>query len=244
MQTIPKKIHYIWVGENPKPDIVLKCIESWKKYFPDYEITEWNEQNYDVHKNRYLAEAYAAKKWAFVSDYMRFDVLNQYGGIYFDTDVEVLRPFPEEILEKEAFTGMESAGKVNPGLIFACNKGNWLTGLMMDSYHADAFDEKHLVTVNMRLTGILEKYGLKKQSGIQVVNGVAIYPSSYFCGYDQDVQEYDIRPETCCVHHYAGTWKKKSMKRKIQAFLKKIVGVENYRKLLKIKRHFLGVYNK
>ena len=117
---IPKIIHYCWFGNNPKPEIVYKCIESWKKYFPDYEIVEWNEKNYDVNKELYMQEAYSCKKWAFVSDYARFDVLYQYGGIYFDTDVEVLKKFPQEILCNQAFTGIESTKIISPGLVFGC----------------------------------------------------------------------------------------------------------------------------
>lgn len=106
---IPKKIHYCWFGRKPLPESAKKCIASWKKFFHDYEIIEWNEDNYDVNKIPYIQQAYEAKKYAFVSDYARFDVLYQYGGVYFDTDVEVIRPF-EDILEKGAFMGCETDG--------------------------------------------------------------------------------------------------------------------------------------
>ena len=89
---IPKKIHYFWIGGNPKPESVLYCIDSWKKYCPDYEIIEWNESNYDFTKNEYMRQAYEAKKWAFVTDYARLDVIYKYGGIYLDTDVELIKP--------------------------------------------------------------------------------------------------------------------------------------------------------
>ena len=115
---IPKIIHYCWFGHNRKPALIKKCIESWKKFMPDWEIREWNEENYDVYKNQYIRNAYAQKKWAFVVDYARFDILNQFGGIFLDTDVELLRPIPEEILRNDAFTGFESPERVAPGLAY------------------------------------------------------------------------------------------------------------------------------
>ena len=100
---IPHKIHYCWFGYNKKPKLIEKCIASWKKYLPDWEIIEWNESNYDVYKNAYISEAYRQKKWAFVADFARFDILNEHGGVFLDTDVELLRPIPEAFLEYEAF---------------------------------------------------------------------------------------------------------------------------------------------
>ena len=112
---IPKIIHYCWFGGNPLPDDAKKCITSWKKFFPDYEIKEWNETNYDLSVCPYVKEAYESKKWAFVSDYARFDILYKYGGLYFDTDVEVIKTF-DDILKNGAFMGQEAAASsgVNP----------------------------------------------------------------------------------------------------------------------------------
>ena len=104
---IPKVIHYCWFGKNPEPDDVKQCIASWHKYLPDYEIKRWDESNYDVHKNQYMSDAYKEKKWAFVSDYCRIDVIYQYGGIYLDTDVEVIKSF-DPLLSEEMFCGFES----------------------------------------------------------------------------------------------------------------------------------------
>lgn len=235
---IPKKIHYIWIGNNPKPPIIEKCIESWKKYMPDFEVIEWNEQNYDVTKNAYIRDAYAQKKYAYVSDYMRFDILYQYGGIYLDTDVEFLKPIPEEILKYNAFSGMESSGKVSPGLIYACQPGDSIARKMMENYENDTFDAEHLVTVNCRITKILCEKGFVEEDRFQVIDGLAIYPSEIFCGYDLDVHEIAITERTVSVHHYAASWKKKTWKAKVQKLLKKVIGVENYRKLLYLKRKF------
>ena len=107
---IPKIIHYCWVGNAPKPKSVLYCIESWKKFCPDYEIREWNESNYDFTKNKYMKQAYEAKKWGFVPDYARLDIIYEYGGIYLDTDVEIIRSF-DELLDQEAFMGFEETGE-------------------------------------------------------------------------------------------------------------------------------------
>lgn len=242
---IPKKIHYCWFGRNPKADIVLKCIESWKKYMPEYEIIEWNEDNYDIDKCVYIKEAYAEKKWAFVSDYVRFDVLNNFGGIYFDTDVELLKSIPNDILNNNAFTGMESAGKVSPGLVFASLPGHPFLKEILKEYEETSFiqtGKRKYKTVNEFTTEILEKKGFIQKQKYQKVYDIAIYPSEFFCGYDQDLQEFDIQSSTISVHHYAGTWKKKTIKDMVQKQIKKIFGKKIYMLLLKTKRKFFGVH--
>ena len=244
---IPKKIHYCWFGGAEKPEIVVRCMASWKKYMPGYEIIEWNESNYDIHKSRFMEQAYEYKKWAFVSDYARFDVLAEYGGIYFDTDVELLKPIPEEILAHRAFTGFESAGQVSPGLVFAAEPQFPITVEILHQYQKMRFLEDGrpcYKTVNNITTDLLKNYAEIKPNEFQIVEDLAIYPSSYFCGYDQDIHEVDIQPETISVHHYASTWKNKSFKTKVQDCLKRYFGIQFYRRLLKVKRKFLGVYSK
>ena len=108
---IPKVIHYCWFGKNELPEDAKRCIASWKKFCPDYEIIEWNETNYDVRKNKYMSDAYDEKKWAFVSDYARIDIIYNYGGIYLDTDVELLRPL-DELLKDKMFCGWESRDSI------------------------------------------------------------------------------------------------------------------------------------
>lgn len=242
---IPKIIHYCWFGRNPKPDIVLKCLKSWEKYMPEYEIVEWNEDNYDVNKCEYIKVAYKEKKWAFVSDYVRFDVLNSMGGIYFDTDVELLKKIPDSILENNAFTGMESAGKVSPGLVFASIPHHPFLNDILKAYEASAFiqtGKRKYKTVNEFTTEILEKKGLNSEQKYQKIYDIAIYPSTFFCGYNQDLGEYDIQPETISVHHYSSTWKKKTIKIRIQNLIKKMVGKKGYLRLLKIKRKLFGIH--
>lgn len=238
---IPHIIHLIWVGGNSKPKIIEDCIASWKRYLPDYQIIEWNEDNYDVFKNDYLKQAYLSKKWAFVSDYMRFDILNQYGGIYFDTDVELLKAIPSDVLKHQAFTGVESAGKVAPGLVFGCEKGFWLCKEMIEVYNNGIFDFSKPITVNLIISGILQKKGFIENNEFQIVDGLAIYPNEYFCAFDQDIREVTISDKTISIHHYAGTWNKKiKIKIKIITLFKKILGIKLYRKLLLLKRKALS----
>ena len=118
---IPKKIHYCWFGGNPLPELAIKCLESWKKYCPDYEIIEWNETNFNLDSCEYVREAYQAKKWAFVSDYARLKVVYDNGGIYLDTDVELIKSL-DRLLKNKSFFGTETTGVVATGLGFGAEK--------------------------------------------------------------------------------------------------------------------------
>ena len=218
---IPKKIHYCWYGGNKKSKLILKCIDSWRKYFPDYEIIEWNENNTDLHENTYVEKAYKEKKWAFVSDYIRMKVLYEQGGIYFDTDVEVIKPFSEEVLSLPAFTGFESFSlMVSPGLVFACRRGYKLARMMVDSYNADDFQNESvdtIKTINMRITEILIENGLEKCDKKQTVMDLTVFPSSVFCPYDGRRREIKVKEDTLSIHHYAASWL--PWYRKIRLFL-------------------------
>jgi len=243
---IPQTIHYCWFGQNPKPDLVLECIESWRKYMPDWDIIEWNETNYDVAKCIYAQEAYEAQKWAFVSDYARFDVLKAHGGIYVDTDVEFLQSIPESILVAKAFTGIESGGMVSPGLIFGTEPELPLILEILDSYeglHFDGAGSSKPQTVNQRVTRILELHGFVRQDTQQRVADVDIYPAEYFCGYDQDVHEPRVTKNTISMHHYAHSWGGSSDR--VRTFLRRTlrrgVGDHAYRSLLTLKRRLFGV---
>lgn len=206
---IPKKIHYCWFGYNKKPKLIQKCIASWKKYLPGWEIIEWNELNYDVTKNSYIAEAYKMKKWAFVVDFARFDILNQYGGIFLDTDVELLKPITQELLRYEAFTGFESEKTINPGLIYASAAGQKMLKAIVEEYEKKKFGQKidgrveNIVDV---VTGVLKKQGLQGNNTFQIINGVAIFPKEYFCCFDHETQSFETTSETISVHHYFASW--------------------------------------
>lgn len=227
---IPKIIHYCWFGMNPKPELFEKCLESWKKYFPDYKIIEWNEENYNINKCPYIQEAYQCKKWAFVSDYVRFDVLYQQGGIYFDTDVEVIRPFPDSLFKSTGFTGIESSTEsIAPGLVYACEPGDKIAGEMLADYQKSHFitnGKPDNFTVNARITNIFEKHGYVPDLRIQTVCNITIYPPEYFCGYDLDSRELAITEKTISVHHYTFSWASKEthIYLKIRKKILKIVG--------------------
>jgi hypothetical protein len=243
---IPCVIHYIWFGGNPKPDLVVRCIESWRHHMPGWEIVEWNESNYDVSKGPYIAQAHAARMWAFASDYARFDILRSCGGVYLDADVELLRPLPDQVLAHDAFTGMESGGAVSPGLVFGCISSLPLLSEIIRAYETSGFDLDRPggpQTVNRRVTDILEKYGFRQEDVLQTVAGVTIYPSEYFCGYDQDVHQQRITENTISIHHYAHTWgtRKDRVRSSVQRLLYRLVGDAGYRRMLAIKRRFFGV---
>lgn len=222
---IPKIIHYCWFGRGPLPELAQKCIASWKKYLPDYEIKEWNEDNFDVNIIPYTAEAYKAKKYAFVSDYARFWVLYKYGGIYFDTDVEVIRPI-DDIISKGNFMGCETdASKdgsdtcsVAPGLGLGVNPGLGLVKKMLDYYEGQHFVHeavmRNQITVVHIATQVLRDNGLRNEPGIQQVGDVWIYPSEFFCPINVTTGRIHVEKNTRTIHHYAGTWvdKKFSMK--------------------------------
>ena len=224
---IPKIIHYCWFGRGPLPELAQKCIASWKKYLPDYEIKEWNEDNFDVNIIPYTAEAYQAKKYAFVSDYARFWILYQYGGIYFDTDVEVIRPI-DDIVERGYFMGFETDPK--PQLKEDASEASINPGLGIIKKMLDFYEGKHFVheavmrnqiTVVHIATQVLRENGLKNVAGIQEVAGCFIYPSEYFCPINVTTGRIHVEKNTRTIHHYAGTWvdKKVSFKEILKRFL-------------------------
>ena len=225
---IPKIIHYCWFGRNPLPILALKCIESWKKYLPDYETKEWNEDNYDVHKNPYIAQAYDAKKYAFVSDYARFDILYQYGGIYFDTDVEVIKDLTP-IIEAGAFMGVERAGALNAGLGIASQAATEIFKEILDSYAEENFLNKdgslNLKTVVTRVSDIFRKYGFTHEEKIQEVKGYKIYPTEYFCPKDYKTGMLNLTTNSYTIHWYDASWcsdaEKKILEFRYRIFRKK-----------------------
>lgn len=217
MNHIPKIIHYCWFGGNPLPEMAVKCIDSWKKFFPDYEIKEWNESNFDVHCCNYVEEAYQARKWAFVSDYARFWILYREGGLYFDTDVEVIKPF-DDILDKGAFMGCEIAIKcvrglnlgVNPGLGLGANPGLGLYKEILDSYNTRHFMREdgsvNVATVVDITTEILKQHGWRGDGTIERVCDVNIYPPDYFCPMDYCTGQLNITANSHSIHWYSASW--------------------------------------
>lgn len=233
MKMIPKVIHYCWFGYNSLPPLAIKCIESWKKFLPDYEIKEWNEENFDVNIIRYTAEAYQAKKYAFVSDYARFWILYHYGGLYFDTDVEVIKPL-DDIIARGPFMGCETDPQsgattlgVAPGLGLGVNPGLGLYKKMLELYSTLSFRNGD-GTYNMKnivqyTTEILLQEGLQNVIGIQKIGCVYIYPSEYFCPTHIVTKRLHITSNTRTIHHFAASWKNHTLKERLKELVRKFL---------------------
>ena len=245
MESIPKVIHYCWFGGKPLPRSAEKCIESWKKFLPEYEIVRWDESNFNVNAIPYTREAYAAGKYAFVSDYARFWILYHYGGVYFDTDVEVIRPI-DDIINRGSFLGVESNRNgiytVNPGLGFAATQGTAVIGEMVNLYSTFHFintdgasDLKNIVEIT---TDYLSSKGLQNTDEIQECCGFTIYPKDYFCPIDYDTRELKITENTRTIHHYAESWVPRSTR--FKNALSRLFGKRFMSCLVRIKRTVSG----
>lgn len=217
---IPKKIHYCWFGGKPLPALAKKCIESWKKYLPDYEIIEWNESNFDVNVIPYTAEAYQVQKYAFVSDYARLWIIYKHGGIYFDVDVEVIKSL-DQIIEEGPFLGCEGdinngplQMHVNPGLGFAASQSHEFLNEIIEIYHGLHFfntdGSLNTKTIVNYTTELLCEHGLKCIADIQNCAGFYIYPKDYFSPKDPVTRNINLTYNTHTIHHYDGSWLPKS----------------------------------
>lgn len=205
---IPKRIHYIWFGGNPLTPLAEKCLASWKRFCPDYEIIRWDESNFDDGDNRYFQEALAAKKWAFASDYARLKVLVEYGGIYMDTDVEVLRPL-DRFLSDRAFSGFEAKDRIPTG-IMASEACHPLFEKLLRDYDKRRFlkeDGQFDLTTNVTyITEALLAAGLILNNQKQTVEGFTLYPSDFFCPKDWLAGNVNLTNNTCTIHHFDGSW--------------------------------------
>ena len=210
---IPKTIHYCWFGGSPLPPLAVKCIDSWRTYLPDYEIRRWDESSFDVNALPYTRDAYQAGKYAFVSDYARFRILYEQGGLYFDTDVEVIRPL-DDILEKGPFMAFELDGEdrmaVNPGLGLAAEPGMELYREILERYESMSFfapdGTRNPYTMIPMVTELLEREGLTGRGGIEEAAGVRVYPSSWFNPFDDATGRLKKTADTRAIHWYAKSW--------------------------------------
>lgn len=228
---IPKKIHYCWFGGNPLPKNVLKYIDTWKKFCPDYEIKEWNEQNFDIHLNRYVQEAYENKKWAFVSDVARIYALYVEGGIYMDTDVEVVKNL-DPLLNNRGFLGFEGTQWIATNIV-GFEAKHILLEQFLDSYNHRSFlntDGNLDQTTNVEeLTKLLvNEYGLQLDGRLQkLVNEIVIYPTDYFSPYDYIQGKLRKTSNTYSIHWFSQTWIGQNLWRKrIAQFVHRIVGTK------------------
>lgn len=228
---IPKMVHYCWFGGKEKPEDVKKCIESWKQFLSDYQLMEWNEDNFDIERLQYTREAYTAGKYAFVSDVARIEALYQYGGFYMDTDVEVLKSF-NPLLEAQCILGMEEKEYVATSFM-AFEKGHPLVKEFLNLYEQLSFLDKKgqiIAGTNVaKLTKMLKEKGFVQENHYQKLeNGIQIYPKEFFSPYDYINCHYNITENSYCVHYFAVSWmsKKEQVKKEIKKRIVKILGPE------------------
>lgn len=256
---IPKIIHYCWFGGNELSDLAKKCIQSWKKYCPDYKIKEWNESNFDVNCNLFVKEAYKAKKWAFVSDYVRLYVLIKEGGIYLDTDVEIIKPL-NCFCYLNAFIGFEKQYILGSAIIGAEKNNNWVKYLI--SYYNDKCfinkDGSYNMVPNVEyITNMTNmKYNLLLENNYyNLENNFHIYPMDYFSPKDSQTGRINKTRNTYVIHHFDGSWlsneeyKKRDRIKKLSPYLgvslsKFILGTIFYYKKGGIKEVFYKIKEK
>ena len=205
---IPKIIHYCWFGRGEMPKLMKKCIKSWKKYCPDWKVIRWDEDSFDVNSTLWTKQAYEARKFAFVSDYVRLKALYEMGGVYLDTDVELVQPI-DGFLEHHAFSGFESPDMVQTGIIGA-EKGNAVIKSWLDYYEGRAYlvDGKPVMVPNVsHITENLKNRGLRMDDSLQVVDGMAIYPQTWFCPLSAVSIQRKITENTHVMHYFTSTWR-------------------------------------
>lgn len=251
---IPRKIHYCWFGNGQKTELVEKCIASWKKFCPDYEIIEWNEYNYDVTQNEYMHQAYQAKRWGFVSDYARLDIVYRYGGIYLDTDVELVKSM-DTLLDGDGFIGFELPVDreglhytVNTGQGFGAPAGSLAIQKMLDEYRQLSFlnsdGSQNLTACPAYNTRALQALGLKLDNSLQDLDGFCVYPTDYFCPINWKTKKCVTTVNTYSIHHFDASWLTVSEKRRRKfarhmdflihlpnLCVRTLLGTENYEKL-------------
>ncbi len=212
---IPRIIHYTWFSGEEIPDHLQKCIDSWSKYAPDYEIRQWNASNYDIGKNPYMRQAYQQKKWGYIADVARLDILYQYGGIYMDTDVEMLKK-PDDLLYQPAFCGVEKWGVVNMGGCSGAASGNQIIKAMLDYRKNEVFVRPD-GSLNKEPSGAYEtqplvSLGLEINNRTQVVGDMTVYASDFFHPYDYMSGETRLTENTYSIHYFHGGWLDESVR--------------------------------
>lgn len=232
VNSIPKIIHYCWFGNNQMSSLAIQCINSWKKYLPDYTFMKWDESKIDIHDNEYISEAYKNKKFSFVADYTRVYALYNYGGIYLDLDVEVRQSF-NKFLNNKMFFSFEDNHHVSTAII-GCQKGHFFLKEILDYYKQARFSLKTNVDL---ITQKLCQYGLKENNCYQKIcqEGITVYPSDYFSPLKFGEEKPIITHNTVCIHLFEGTWQDQAIKRKLKIInvIKSILGENLYYLILR-----------
>lgn len=231
---IPKKINYCWFGKGEKSKLAVKCINSWRKYCPDYEIIEWNEDNFDVTMNGYTEMCYKEKKYAYLSDYARLLIVAEHGGLYFDTDVELVKS-PDELLSNDAFFGFENEEYVATGLGFGSVPHGIAIEYMLAEYVPLLNGTNGTIVCPRLNTKALVKLGLVQNGLEQKVCDAVIYPPSIFNPYDSATGKLNKTNETISIHWYAATWmsKRQKIRGMITKPLHRIFGVDAFKRFRK-----------
>ena len=236
---IPKVIHYCWFGRGKMPKLAEICIASWKKYLPEYELHLWNEDTFDVNSNLFTKQAYESRKFAFVTDYVRLYALYHHGGVYMDTDVEVLKNM-DYFLQFPAFSGFEDDIHIPTGLMASVEKGKWVSTLL--SY----YDNQPLIqpdgtlkclTNTSIISQMTKEMGFVPNGKYQIIdNEVYIFPKDFFCPKSQITGDILLTNNTYCIHHFSGSWMPLRNKRMtyVKRKLMKILGVKNLETLIKV----------
>ena len=230
---IPKIIHYCWFGKGKKTKLMNKCIASWKKYCPDYEIIEWNEDCFDISKYPYVKFCYENQKWAFLSDFVRLVVVYEYGGVYFDTDGELVKNL-DEFTRYEAFFGFENQRYINTGHGFGAIPYHKTVKEMLFEYtklDVDEYGNYPLITCPRLNTQALLKFGLKLDGKRQNIEGVEILPIEYMNPYDDPTGRLNKTENTISIHWYSKSWlsKDKILRSKLTKPFHRIFGTECFK---------------
>lgn len=232
-EQIPRKLHYCWFGKGKKSELEKRCIDSWHKFCPDYEMTEWNEDNYDINRYAYMQEAYSVGKWAFVSDVARLDIVYEQGGIYLDTDVEILRNI-DELLKNNAFMAFHGK-RVSTGLGFGAKRGTEELRLLLEDYENRRFFKENgdvdQTICPVIQTERLKRIGLKPDGKFQRVGGLTIYPEDYFAGIVDGCGRNIAAPWGFMHHHFEGTWNRENTIRRQQRIERNLQFEKTFRRV-------------
>lgn len=232
-----KIIHYCWFGKGKKNKKILKCIDSWKKYLPNWKIKEWNEENFDISSNKYVKQAYDLKKYAFVSDYVRMYALFNEGGLYLDTDIEIRRNFEKELFNKKMIISYELDNTVMTGLIYTVNNNPIIKEAL------EYYQDKEFIISNgkiddipntMFFSEIIKNKGFFLNGKYIEKDRISIYPYDYFCAFDMKNSCYNITSNTYAIHHYDGSWQC-GLNLLLSKFRRKIFGIIGRKNITKIK---------